>query len=50
MTQDDRIATVTRYPGAYEPITLEEAQAAVDIAERAIAEIRRHQPGQEVSK
>lgn len=33
-------ATVTRYPGDYEPVTVEEARRAVAIARRARQEIR----------
>jgi HEPN domain-containing protein len=33
-------ATVTRYPGDYEPITAEEARAAVEMARRARASLR----------
>ena len=35
-----KYATVTRYPGDYDPITLEEAQRAVEIAHRARACLR----------
>ena len=37
-------ATVTRYPGDYEPIPLSEARAAVSLARRARAHIRRLLP------
>jgi len=37
-------ATVSRYPGAYPPITLSEAKAAVAIARKVRAEILRHLP------
>lgn len=45
--QQDRMteyATVTRYPGDYEPISLEEAQEAVEIARRARNEFRKLLP------
>jgi len=45
--QQDRMteyATVTRYPGDYEPITLEEAREAVEVARRARNEIRKLLP------
>jgi HEPN domain-containing protein len=35
-----RYATVMRYPGDYDPITLDEAWAAVEIARRARASLR----------
>ena len=35
-----KYATVLRYPGDYEPITLEEARAAVEMARRARASLR----------
>ncbi len=37
-------AVTTRYPGDYDPITLEEARRAVQIARRVRAQIRRHLP------
>lgn len=37
-------ATVTRYPGDYEPISLEEARQTVRIARRVRRAIRRHLP------
>ncbi len=42
--EQDRLteyATVTRYPGNYEPITLDEARQAVNIARRVRQEVRR---------
>ena len=38
-------ATFTRYPGDYEPITVDEARAAVEIARRAREALRRLMPG-----
>ena len=35
-----KYATVLRYPGDYEPITLEEARAAVEMARRGRASLR----------
>lgn len=35
-------ATVTRYPGDYEPISLSEARQAVKIARRIRGEVRKH--------
>lgn len=43
-------ATVTGYPGDYDPIGLEEAQAAVELARRARACLRRLIPEQILSK
>jgi HEPN domain-containing protein len=37
-------ATITRYPGDYEPISLSEARSAVSIARRVRREIRRFLP------
>ena len=37
-------ATVTRYPGAYDPITLSEARRAVALARRVRSEMRKHLP------
>ncbi|MFO7956526.1 MAG: HEPN domain-containing protein [Candidatus Brocadiia bacterium] len=45
--QQDRMteyATVTRYPGAYGPISMEEARDAVEVARRAAERIRRLLP------
>ena len=39
-----RYATVTRYPGDYEPVSLTEARAAVRIARRLRKEIRPRLP------
>jgi HEPN domain-containing protein len=39
-----RYATVTRYPGDYEPIRLAEARAAVKIARRVRRQVRRRLP------
>jgi HEPN domain-containing protein len=38
-------ATVTRYPGDYEPITLAEARRAVSLARRIRAAMRKNLPG-----
>ena len=43
-------ATVTRYPGDYEPISLEEAQQAVKIARRVRRVLRRHLPKEVLRK
>lgn len=43
-------ATVTRYPGDYEPISLEEAQEAVKIARRVRRAIRRYLPKEVLKK
>ena len=37
-------ATVLRYPGDWEPITREDAQAAVEVAQRVREEVRKHLP------
>jgi len=37
-----RYATLTRYPGDYEPVTLAEARRAVGVARRVRAAIRKH--------
>lgn len=45
--EQDRLteyATVTRYPGDYEPISLAEARRAVGIARRVRKDIRKHLP------
>ncbi len=39
-----RYATVTRYPGDYEAISLAEARAAVKIARRVRRQVRQHLP------
>jgi HEPN domain-containing protein len=39
-----RYATVTRYPGDYEPISLGEARTAVKVARRARRQIRKRLP------
>jgi len=41
-----RYATVTRYPGDYEPITLTEARRAVTLARRVRRQARRWRPKQ----
>ena len=41
-----RYATVTRYPGDYEPITLTEARRAVTLARRVRRQVRRWLPKQ----
>ena len=43
-------ATVTRYPGDYEPITLSEARRAVAMARRVRREIRRHLPEETIEE
>jgi HEPN domain-containing protein len=40
----NRYAVEARYPGDWEPITREEAEEAVTLAERVRAEVRRHLP------
>lgn len=45
--EQDRLteyATVTRYPGDYEPISLTEAEEAVDTARRVRESMRKHLP------
>ncbi len=42
-------ATVTRYPGDYEPITLAEARRAVAVAHRVRRQIRRWLPKETLS-
>jgi HEPN domain-containing protein len=42
-------ATITRYPGDYEPITLAEARRAVTVARRVRRQIRRWLPKQSLS-
>ncbi len=54
MTADERLrltefATVTRYPGDYEPITLTEARRAVTLARRVRRQARRWRPKQALS-
>jgi len=39
-----RYATVTRYPGDYEPISIEEARVAADVARRVRAAVRAKLP------
>lgn len=49
LVEEDRLtdyATVTRYPGDYDPITLEEARAAVELARRARASLRKLLPAE----
>jgi HEPN domain-containing protein len=53
MTADERLrltayATVTRYPGDYEPITLTEARRAVTLARRVRRQVRRWLPKQAI--
>jgi HEPN domain-containing protein len=40
----NRYAVEARYPGDWEPITREEAEEAVLLAERVRTEVRRHLP------
>lgn len=40
----NRYAVEARYPGDWEPITREEAEEAVLLAERVRAEVRQHLP------
>ncbi len=43
-------ATVTRYPGDYEPISLAEARSAVAIARRVRKEVRARMPKEALRK